>query len=206
MDRGKFIVFEGIDGCGKSTALTHAKQFLEDKGLPVSAQVDPGSTDVGMQIRKVLLDNKNANMCREAELLLYVAARSQLLSENIEPAVSSGVNVLCDRYNLSTEVYQYVFGDWKDDADILRVCSVLNGRLEPDWYILYDVPVNVARERSGKKRDRMESKSDQLFEAVRQRYLDFQKQRSNIYLVDATRSIEDVAKDTYNILESIFKL
>lgn len=189
----KFIVFEGIDGCGKGTVIKHIYDFLLDKKLDVGCVRDPGTTKVSESIRNILLDNANTEITRETELLLYVAARVQLLVEEIEPILSQNKIVLCDRYDLSTLTYQYVFGNWEDGSLIEMTNAIaLGNRSKPDHYIILDVPVHIAQKRVGIEKDRQENKGTDLFEKVRQRYLMYAEKWNNTTVIDSSAPIEDV--------------
>ncbi|MED5290364.1 MAG: dTMP kinase, partial [SAR324 cluster bacterium] len=106
MKPGTFITFEGIDGCGKTTQIQLARTFLEKQGNQVITTLEPGGTDIGIQIRKILLNQKNQSLVQESEMLLYLADRIQHLKEVILPALEKGNLVLCDRFHDSTVAYQ----------------------------------------------------------------------------------------------------
>ncbi|HPJ81488.1 MAG TPA: dTMP kinase, partial [Saccharofermentans sp.] len=106
MGKGKFITFEGIDGCGKSTQLAITARFLEERGQTPLIIREPGGTSIGEKIRTILLDKKNDEMCAITELLLYEAARAQITQEKIKPSLEQGNIVLCDRFFDSTFAYQ----------------------------------------------------------------------------------------------------
>jgi len=202
----KFIVFEGIDGCGKGTSIEFAKKMLDERNIPYGCVRDPGKTRIGEKIREILLDPEHEEMSRETELLLYVAARAQLLAECIEPLLDSGRFVLCDRFDLSTLTYQYIFGGWEDEVPIETTTRIFVGqRKSPDHYILLDVPAEIGKQRVGKNKDRQEKKSCEIFERVRQRYLMYAKKFDNVTVVDSSGTIETmldgVEKAMINILE-----
>lgn len=203
----KFIVFEGIDGCGKGTSVKFAKEFLENKGISCECVRDPGKTVIGEKIRNILLDPAHNEMSRETELLLYVAARAQLLAEQIEPYLESGKVVLCDRFDLSTLTYQYIFGGWEDNIPIETTTQVFVGqRKSPDHYILLDVPAEIGKKRVGKDQDRQEQKSCEIFERVRQRYLMYATKWNNITVIDSSGSVDDMLIDVKDELKRIFNL
>src|SRR5262245_42126131 len=104
--RGKFIVFDGGEGCGKSTQAVMLRKRLETEGLTVVPVHDPGATRIGELIRRILLDPDNTDMAMRCEMLLYMAARSQLMSETIQPALADGKVVISDRFVSSTLAYQ----------------------------------------------------------------------------------------------------
>ena len=104
--RGRFITFEGLDGCGKSTQLAKLAKVLRAQGLPVVMTREPGGTPTGDKIRQLLLDTKTSSLTPLAELALMFAARAQHIAEVIQPALAEGKVVLCDRFTDSTEAYQ----------------------------------------------------------------------------------------------------
>src|ERR1700730_1450221 len=104
--RGTFITFEGIDGCGKTTQMRLLGESLRDSGHAVVETIEPGGTEIGRQIRKILLDARNAELNDRAELLLYFASRAQNVAQVIQPALARGAIVLCDRFTDSTLAYQ----------------------------------------------------------------------------------------------------
>jgi len=196
MTKGKFLVFEGIDGSGKGTVIQEVEKHLTKKGVSYYSVKDPGLTKIGEDIRSVLLNPENIEMCRETELLLYIAARAQLASEIIKPNLENGTNIICDRYDLSTFTYQYVMGEWENMNSILNVSSILNGLPKPDWYFVLDVPVEVAKERLGSHLDRLEQKGDDVFNKIRSRYLQYVNDWNNISVIDASKNPEEVATTT----------
>ena len=106
MTRGKFITFEGCDGCGKSTQLRLLSEYLEKQGVAHIFTREPGGGKISESIRQILLDGKNAEMTDECEALLYAAARVQHLADRVEPALKEGKLVVCDRYVDSSFAYQ----------------------------------------------------------------------------------------------------
>jgi len=200
----KFIVFEGIDGCGKGTSVKFVKEMLDKKGIPCACVRDPGKTVIGEKIREILLNPDHEEMCRETELLLYVAARAQLLAEKIEPLLAEGKWVLCDRFDLSTLTYQYIFGGWEDDTPIETTTQVFVGqRKSPDHYILLDVPAEIGKKRVGKNKDRQEKKSSEIFERVRQRYLMYAEKWDNVTVIDSSGSVEDMLVEVAHEMDRI---
>jgi len=189
--KGKFITFEGIEGSGKTTQIKLLSDYLKDGGYDVEVTREPGGTRVGEQIRKVLLNPDNVGLCPNTELLLYYAARSQLVDEKIAPAVNSGKIALCDRYYDSSIAYQH-YGrglDWK----LLDVLTENFVKVHPDLTFLLDVPVLIGLERKSKslsefgKLDRLESESRKFHERVRQGYINLSfKYAERIKYIDGT--------------------
>lgn len=141
--RGRLITFEGIDGSGKSTQITMLADSLRAAGMDVLVLREPGGTPIGEAIRKILLDSKHDGMSQETELLLFEAARAQLIREVIEPALAAGTNVICDRFFDSTLAYQG-YGRGMDLGMIEAMNRYAVGSSRPDLTILLDLPVETA--------------------------------------------------------------
>ena len=150
--RGKFITFEGLDGCGKSTQLNRLADVLRAEGIQLILTREPGGTPIGEQIRAVLLDSRTHGLAPLAELALMFASRAQQLDEVIKPALAEGKWVLCDRFTDSSEAYQGG-GRQLGSEPVLTLHRVLCGDLQPDLTILMDsdVAASVARARRRNK-------------------------------------------------------
>ncbi len=160
-----FITFEGIDGCGKSTQLILLKETLEQKGFKVITLREPGGTQLSEQIRDILLSNKS-QINDISELLLFQAARANLVENIIKPALENDIFVLCDRFYDSTTAYQG-YGRMID-LDIVKTCNIIavNG-LKPDLTFYLKLPLDVAKERSHKRDlDRIENAGDSFYKRV----------------------------------------
>jgi dTMP kinase len=173
---GRFVVFDGPDGSGKSTQFRRFSDWAAAQGVRVTEVREPGGTPIGEQIRAVLLDPRNKAMNVRCEMLLYMASRAQLLEERIRPALAEGHLVLADRFVSSTLAYQGTAGGLKRD-EIMEVARVAVGEMWPDEIVIFDVDVETAWKRMAAGRansapDRMELKSDAFHERVRQGYLD----------------------------------
>ncbi len=107
MKQGRFVSFEGIEGCGKSTQIKLLRQYLKKGGYPVYLTREPGGTHIGNRVRRILLDPKNKEMSPECETLLYMASRAQLIGEVVRPKLEQGKIVLCDRLLDATLAYQW---------------------------------------------------------------------------------------------------
>ncbi|HIB02353.1 MAG TPA: dTMP kinase [Candidatus Marinimicrobia bacterium] len=196
VSRGKFLTFEGIDGCGKSTQVRGLERTLNEKGKPTLLLREPGGTLISEDIRKVLLNPDNSTMAPENEALLMAASRSQLLKEVILPHLEKGTIVLCDRYIDSTMAYQG-FGralphDW------LRQINRLAFELAvPDRTFLFDIPVDEALSRLGnRQRDRIEATGVDFLEKVRNGFLSLAEQESDRYIVlDGQKQTEELEEE-----------
>lgn len=147
--RGKFIVFDGPDGCGKSTQLDLLQKALEAQGVPVVRGKDPGGTAIGDRIRQVLLGYDLSEMDVRCETFLFMASRAQLAGEVIEPALRAGKTVLCDRFISATCAYQAAAG--YDAARVIEVGRYAVGETWPDLTVVIDLPAEAGLQRTGRK-------------------------------------------------------
>ena len=203
---GRFLVLDGGEGSGKSTQSKRLAAWLRDRGLDVTHVRDPGGTDISERVRGLLLDPANDAMAMRCEMLLYMAARAQLVVERIRPALDAGGMVVADRFVSSTLAYQ-LGGDGLSVDDIERVAAVATGGLVPDLTVLLDVPVEQARGRHVAKPvlfagaeqvdlDRIERRPTEYHRRVRQNYLDqAARHPSRHAVVDATRDADAVFAD-----------
>ncbi|NLE92008.1 MAG: dTMP kinase [Elusimicrobia bacterium] len=168
--RGLFITFEGTEGCGKSTQAGMLYAYLRRKGRKTVFVREPGSTAIGEKIRRVLLDRKNGNMSRECELLLYMAARAQIVQEKIRPKLAEGYIVICDRYLDSTRAYQG-YGLGMDQRIIEEIGRFVTPGATPDLTILLDIPAGRGLRHRELKKDRIESRDLVYHRRVRRGYL-----------------------------------
>ncbi len=145
----KFIVFDGPDGCGKTTQRDLLARHLRDQGLDVVACKDPGGTDIGDRIRHILLDYDLSDMAVRCEALLFMASRAQLVWQVIEPAIKQRKVVLCDRFVSATCAYQGAAGH--DVQRIIELAPYAIGETWPDLTIVLDVEVETGFERTGRK-------------------------------------------------------
>jgi dTMP kinase len=201
--RGSFITFEGIDGSGKTTQLSGIAEYLENQGKEVLKLREPGGTSIGEQIRTILLSRGNMAMSVETELMLFAAARAQLVREVIEPALAEGKWVLCDRFMDSTTVYQG-YGRQIDLQMIGQLNSIAVGRCKPDLTLLFDLSVEAAGARlaaRSEKSDRLDLESKSFAERIRKGYLELASaEPSRFKVIDAERSSADIEKQIKSIL------
>jgi len=168
--RGSLIVFEGPEGSGKSTLIRRVCRVLKKKGYRVLQLREPGGVKISEAIRNILLNKANTKMSANAELLLYLAARAQLVNEKMEPALRKGIVVVCDRFEASTLAYQ----GYGREMSVSRIRQVsrwfVRGNLRPGLAFFLDVPVCVGLKRGG-RHDRMERLSLLFHERVRRGFL-----------------------------------
>ncbi len=198
--RGKFITFEGLDGCGKSTQMEKLAATLRERGVDVVTTREPGGTEIGERIRAVLLNSRTAGLDPRAEMALMFASRAQLITEMIAPALESGQWVLCDRFTDSTEAYQGAGRQLGSDA-VLQLHKSLCGGLWPDLTILMDCDVSSSVGRARRRNraatnespdeNRFEKESYAFFTRVRNAFLEIAKREpQRVVLVDARPRIE----------------
>jgi len=183
--KGKFITFEGSEGCGKSTQSKLLFGYLKRKGCSVVYLREPGGTRISERIRQILLDPEN-HMTAECEMLLYMAARSQIVEGLIKPALKKGKIVICDRFLDSTLAYQG-YGLGMDIDFIKRLGSFVCAGIKPDLTILMDLPVKEGLKYRHLKEDRIEKRSLSYHFKVRNGYLKlagFEPKRIKIVKVD----------------------
>lgn len=189
-----FIVFEGVDGSGKSTQLSLLNKYLLDRQLLTFTTREPGGTPVGERIRELLLDPSFSEMQERTEALLYAAARAQLVAQEIRPRLDQGIVVLCDRYVDSTLAYQG-YGRGMDIDFLAQINKLATGDLAPQLTILLDIPPEDGLRRSRKVRpaDRLEKESLEFYTKVRDGYLELAKINNSRYLVlDARETLEEL--------------
>jgi dTMP kinase len=191
--RGSFLSLDGPDGGGKTTQAARLVEWLRQEGHEVVACRDPGGTPLGERLRDVLLERSTVTPTVRAEMLLYMASRAQLVEEVIRPALQAGKFVVCDRFLLANVAYQgHAAG--LPVADLWDVGRVATGGLMPDLTLLLDVSPELAMERVGKPRDRMEDHPEEYRRRVRAGFLEAARSyRWPLVIVDASRGPDDVA-------------
>lgn len=191
---GLFISFEGIDGVGKSTQADLLEAWLQSKGKTVVRTLEPGGTEVGIEIRKILLHHRG-DLAPRAEAALFAADRAHHVASKIRPALARGEIVITDRYFDSSVAYQGA-GRELSQSEVRDLSLWAVGGLLPDLTVLLDLPADVARKRrngSGTEPDRLESEKIEFFERARQAYLDLAKAEPNRFLViDASATVEQM--------------
>jgi dTMP kinase len=188
-----FLVIDGLDGAGKTTQRARLAEWLRGRGHPVVECRDPGSTRLGDRVRELLLQDSECSIEPRAEMLLFMAARSQLVHEVIQPSLQSGAIVVCDRYQMATLAYQGHGGGVPLD-EIRRVGATATGGLEPDHTFVLDAPPSSTLSRLERGLDRMESRGKNFFEKVRAGFLaEAARLAQRCTVVDALQGADDVA-------------
>ena len=189
----RFIVLDGMDGAGKSSQVGPLADWLAGPGRPVTTCRDPGSTPVGDAIRAILLDRHDLHLEPTAEMLLYMAARAQLVAEVIAPALARGEWVVSDRYLLSNIVYQGHAGGL-DPATIRGVGDVATAGLAPGLVLVLDVDLETAARRLDRPLDKLENRGDGYRMRLREGYLREAAAAPEIVrVIDASASPDEVA-------------
>jgi dTMP kinase len=203
---GKFISIEGIEGAGKSTQLSFIREFLEQQGITVRVTREPGGTELGEQIRELLLTPRDTGMSHDAELLLMFAARAEHIEQVIKPALARGEWVLCDRFVDATFAYQ---GGGRGIArERIEAISdwTLKG-LQTDITFLFDLPVEQGQARVIKRqqeKDRFEQEKAAFFQLIRDCYLARAEQEpARIRVIDSSRDISDIQTQLKTILSEM---
>jgi len=197
--KGRFIVLDGPDGSGKSTQIKLLHDVLQAHHLIPLLLRDPGGTDIGEQIRKILLDPANTAMSPRCETLLYMASRAQLYHEKIAPALQQGKCVLCDRWISSTYAYQAVAAK-VGSQNLLALADVSLERTWPDLTIIIDLPSDAGLARVGSSPDRMEQKPQDYHRRVRDAFLELARDRDDFRIVDGAVSIDEVHRRILKVL------
>ena len=199
MENGFFITFEGADGSGKTTQLNNIKTFLQEKGFDVVTTFEPGATKTGEKIRNILLHSEDS-VADRCEMFLFLADRAQHVEMFIKPALKQGKIVLCDRHTDSTIAYQG-YGRGQNVELLKKLNQIAVNGLSPDLTLLFDVSTEIAQDRVGKDKDRMEAAGIEFHKKVRNGYLELLKENpERIKLINANNSIETVYNETKDII------
>lgn len=201
--RPLFITLEGTEGVGKTSNLEYLQSLLDRSGIKYIVTREPGGTPLGEALRNMLLGETFKGMSDDTELMLMFAARAEHLAQVIKPALERGQWVLCDRFTDATFAYQ---GGGRQ-LDMNRIAGLeqwVQGDLRPDLTLLLDAPVDIGRERAGKRSapDRFEQEQDAFFNRVRQAYLDRASQEpERIKVIDASLELGEVAEQIRGVME-----
>lgn len=195
-----FFSFDGIDGVGKTTQMQLFGEWLAEQGREVVTCRDPGSTALGESVREILLtSDESTPIAGRSEMLLYMAARAQLVDEVIRPALAVGKVVVSDRYLLANVVYQGHAGGL-NVQDVRDVGRVATAGLTPDCTFVLDMSPSVARQRMGDDLDRVESRGDDYRESLRRGFLNEVAQLDErFHIVNAERAIDDIQAEIRSI-------
>jgi dTMP kinase len=211
---GLFITFEGIEGCGKTTQVRLAAEYLQKKDVPLVVTQEPGGTPLSNKIRQILLNRGAFRIGPGAEVLLFAAARAQHVEDVILPALEENKVVLCDRYSDATVAYQG-YGRGIDTAAVRRVIDFASGSLTPDLTLLFDVPVELGLKRALRRiskrkgsapEDRFEQEAGEFHQRIREGYLELAGQEPGRFRVlDGSRKIDEIHRDVCTFIDEALK-
>lgn len=192
---GRFITFEGVEGCGKTTQIGLLQAALESKDLEILATREPGGPPIAEAIREILLDPRHKEMSANTEVLLYCAARAQHVEQIIRPALEAGQIVLCDRFADSTTAYQGA-GRGLAPEELKPLHRAATGGIRPDLTLLLDLPAEegLTRTRGRGRSDRIEREALAFHERVRQGFIELaQREPDRIKVIDGAGTVDEVA-------------
>lgn len=200
--KGIFITFEGAEGSGKSTQIRNAVVFLKKRGHSVLMLREPGGTRISEAIRGILLDKKLKEMSPVAELLLYYAARAQIVREKILPAIQKGKVVICDRFEDSTRAYQG-FGRKIPLEAIEKIGRLVRGGLKPDLTFVLDIDIVKGLARGG-RHDRIEREALSFHHRVRRGFLTLaKKEPRRMVVLDTSKPVGSVSQKVRERIERV---
>ena len=205
--KGIFITLEGPDGSGKSTIMKRIIHYFKDKNIEFIVTREPGGTEIGEQIREIILDKKNKNMAAETEALLYAASRGQHIHEKILPALRAGKIVLCERFILSSLAYQGI-GRGLGIEEVRMINDFAIKGIRPDLTLFFHVDPSLTLDRKtrGKEGDRLEEEGVEFHREVYRGYMELLKTYpENISIIDASKTIEEVFSQSMYHIEEVLK-
>lgn len=205
--KGLFITLEGPDGSGKSTIVKLLADYLKEKGYDVVTTREPGGTKISEDIRNIILDTNNTNMSYVTEALLYAASRAQHVSQKIRPAIESGKVIICERFVLSSLVYQGI-GRGLGIERVKEINDFAIQGVDPDLILFFDIPPDVALKRKTKKNqgDRLEREKLDFHKKVYEGYLsliDIYKEK--IKIIDATKTRNNTFQQVKVVLDNLLE-
>ena len=203
---GKFITLEGSEGAGKSTNIAFIADYLQNKGIEVIVTREPGGTEIGEQIREILLNKDNTAMHEDTELLLMFAARAQHIREKILPALTAGKWVISDRFTDASYAYQGAARNMGFER-IAEIENWVQQGFAPDCTFVMDLPIEIGMQRvksRGGDGDRFEDEKKAFFETVRKAYLQRAAMAPERYsVIDASLTLENVQAQLTKVLDSL---
>ncbi len=200
---GKLIVFEGVEGCGKTTQIQLTGEWLQYLGIEIIITREPGGTELGVDLRRLLLDAKNS-IANRSELLLYAADRAQHVEQKLKPNLQNGKFVLCDRFIYSTIAYQG-YGRGLDLNLINQLNAIATEDLEVDLVLWLDLDVEAGlarKHRTGETADRIEQEKIDFHRRVQQGYAKLAQAHPHIVRIDASLDKESIQTQIREILTS----
>ena len=207
MNKGKFIVVEGIEGAGKSSAICVIVAVLDKHDIPFIKTREPGGTPLAEALRDIVKSaSHDEELTQETELLLMYASRSQLLANRILPALAQGTWVIGDRHDLSSRAYQGG-GRQFDDTVMNAIADVTLKGFTPDLTVYLDIApeLGLSRAQARGELDRIELEKIEFFQRVRNKYLELATASDRIYIVDASQDMQSVHHDVAKVIEAFIE-
>ncbi len=203
--KGKFIVFEGNDGSGKSTQILKVEKYLKENGYKVVTTREPGGTEVGFRIRKLLLDPAY-KMDGLTEALLLAADRNEHVKNVLIPALEDGYVVICDRYILSSIVYQGIVRGVGVE-NIIKLNSIFEERIKPDLYIILTLSPEIALQRlkMAGKNDKLDTENFDFHRKVYNGFKEVSKMFEKCVNIEAEGTVEDVFEKVRKVIDDLLK-
>ncbi|SDY99142.1 dTMP kinase [Proteiniborus ethanoligenes] len=205
--KGIFITLEGPDGSGKSTITRLLSEYLKEKGQDVVTTREPGGTKISEDIRTIILDSKNTSMSNVTEALLYAASRAQHVSQKIAPAIEEGKIIICDRFVLSSLVYQGI-GRGLGVDKIKAINDFAIQGVEPDLILFFDISPEIALKRKTRRNqgDRLEREKLDFHQKVYEGYLSLiEIYEGKIKVIDATKTKENTFEQVRAIVDNLLE-
>lgn len=202
---GKLIVFEGIDGSGKTTQCALLRDYLKEQHYQVLATREPGGTPVGEEVRRILLNPANVDLDHRTEAFLYAAARAQLVHGKIKPVLAAGELVLCDRFIDSTLAYQG-YGRGLPVEFLQQINTLATQGLQPDLVLIFDLPVAASLTRIHKRStgDRLEQETESFHNRVQQGYLAIARSQPHTHVIlEATLPVQQLHQKVKLVVEEM---
>ena len=202
------ITFEGLDFSGKTTQIKLLVEKLKSYGNDVIVVREPGGTPISEKIREILLDKKNLEMTQVAEILLFSAARNQLVNQVMKPALEAGKVVICDRYYDSTTAYQG-YGRGVNLDDVKRINKIATLGVVPDITFFVDIPIDEIKRRieiAKSSTDRMESSGDSFYERARKGFFEIaESEPERFHIMDGLKNVETIHNEIWKAVNDKMK-
>lgn len=204
INRGLFITFEGVDGCGKTTQMDLLAKYLQTQGYEVVITREPGAKGLGEKIREILL-HYDGEVSSKAESFLFLADRAQHIDKIVNPAIENGKIVLCDRHTDSTIAYQG-YGRGVNIDKLRMLNNLATGNRKPDITFVFDIDIETSMSRVGQEKDRMESSGVEFFNNVRKGFLEIAKQEpERVKVISSDKSIDEIHREVLEYIQTKIK-
>lgn len=205
--KGLLIVFEGPDGSGKTTVLEKVYKKLLQDGYDIYKFREPGGTEISEKIREIILDNENVEMSARCEALLYAASRAQLVEEKLRPLLEKGSIILCDRFVMSSILYQGIGrGLGVDEVKNINDFAIGEIRADLTLFLNIDYKTAIDRKRRNFVSDRLENEDDSFHKKTYDGYIDLSKKfKDEIIQIDANKDVETVVNNCLGVIKTYLK-